>query len=62
MPTKSYLLALKILAVRPDKDFEDACLLCKSLGLQTVEEIKEVFYQFFPESYFDAKRLFLQKL
>ena len=50
MPIKEQLLAMKILSARPEpsKDFIDAFLLCKNLGIKEKKEVIEIFERYFP--------------
>jgi len=62
-PSKEYILALKILASRAERDFEDALLLAKALKAVTEEDLKNVFFSVFPKSYLDERRkLFIEEI
>lgn len=49
-PKAEQLLAMKILAARPEpaKDFADAYILCKSLSITTKAELLNVFKEYLP--------------
>ncbi|MDF0728706.1 DUF6036 family nucleotidyltransferase [Cytobacillus sp. S13-E01] len=49
-PRAEQLLAMKILAARPEpaKDFVDAYLLCKDLGITTKKELLNIFNYYIP--------------
>ncbi|MDC3417062.1 DUF6036 family nucleotidyltransferase [Aquibacillus salsiterrae] len=49
-PNAEQLLAMKILAARPEpaKDFVDAYLLCKDLGITTKTELLSIFNNYLP--------------
>ncbi|MDQ0415065.1 MULTISPECIES: hypothetical protein [Mesobacillus] len=49
-PRAEQLLAMKILAARPEpaKDFVDAFLLCKDLGITTKNELLTIFNNYIP--------------
>lgn len=51
-PQAKQLLAMKILAARPEpaKDFIDAYILCKDLNIRTKERLLEVFAEYLPLS------------
>ena len=62
-PSKEYILALKILVSRAERDFEDALLLAKALKAVTEEDLKNVFFSVFPKSYLDERRkLFIEEI
>lgn len=48
IPTPRQMLAMKLCAARglPKKDFKDALMLCKHLNISSIEEIKDVVYEF----------------
>ncbi len=56
VPSKDYLLAMKLFAARDEKDFEDAVKLAEMLGLKTEKELIEVFKKVFPEYYLEERR------
>ncbi len=49
-PKTEQLLAMKILAARsePAKDFLDAYILCRDLGIQTKDELLQIFADYLP--------------
>ncbi len=49
-PKAEQLLAMKILAARPEpaKDFVDAYILCKELNITTKEEVLNIFQKYVP--------------
>ena len=51
-PKAEQLLAMKILAARPEpsKDFIDAFILCRDLDIRTKEELLNVVEKYFPLS------------
>jgi len=62
-PSKEYILALKILVSRAERDFEDALLSAKALKAVTEEDLKNVFFSIFPKSYLDERRkLFIEEI
>lgn len=46
----SYLLACKLIAGRPDKDFTDIAVLFQLLGVTTREQAQEIVNRFFPSA------------
>ncbi len=55
-PDEKYLLAMKIFAAREEKDFEDALMIARKLGIKTERDLKEVYFSVFPAFYLDEKR------
>ena len=56
VPTLPYLLALKLKSSR-DKDLIDCVNLCKELGLNTIEQIKEIFCRYYSAVQFSSHRI-----
>ena len=46
-----YILACKLMAGRPDKDFDDIALLRQKLNIHTSEQARALVRQFFPNPY-----------
>lgn len=50
--TPQYLLAMKLIALErataTDRDFEDAKMLAREVGVTTVEELQEIYRSYFP--------------
>ncbi len=46
-----YILACKLMAGRPDKDFDDIALLRQKLDIHTPEQARTLVRQFFPDPY-----------
>ncbi|MDX9917854.1 MAG: hypothetical protein RBT15_07530 [Gudongella sp.] len=58
-PKAEQLLAMKILAARPEpaKDFVDAFILCKDLSISTKEELLEVVGKYLPLSLLGERQI-----
>ncbi|MDQ0155268.1 ABC transporter substrate-binding protein [Robertmurraya andreesenii] len=64
-PKAKQLLAMKILAARPEpaKDFIDAYILCKDLDITTKAELLDVFEEFIPLTLLgERQRIFIKYL
>lgn len=64
-PKAKQLLAMKILAARPEpaKDFVDAYILCKDLDITTKAELLDVFEEFIPLTLLgERQRIFIKYL
>lgn len=62
-PSKEQLLAMKVLSARvePSKDFIDAELICRDLGITTEREIYEVVKKFLPMNVLgERQRMFIK--
>lgn len=46
-----YILACKLMAGRPDKDFDDISRLRQTLGIESKEQARDLVTQFFPDPY-----------
>lgn len=59
IPKAEQLLAMKILSARPEpsKDFIDAELLCKTLGVKQKKEVIEIFSRFFPKKLLGQRQI-----
>lgn len=47
----AYILACKLMAGRPDKDYSDITVLCQMLGIQTYKQAHELVNRFFLDPY-----------
>lgn len=61
IPTLSYLLALKLKSSR-NKDLEDCVNLCKELGINSIEQIKDIFCRYYSSVQFSSHRISFVKL
>lgn len=59
MPSKEQLLAMKVLSARPEpsKDFIDAYLLCRDLGVKTKRELLDIFSKFIPKTLIGERQI-----
>lgn len=59
IPSRKQLLAMKVLSARPEpsKDFIDAYLLCKDLGVKTKEELLNIFSEFIPKNLIGERQI-----
>jgi uncharacterized nucleotidyltransferase DUF6036 len=53
----SYILACKLMAGRPEKDFADIEVLCRTLGIQNRTQAQHVVNQYFPSPIHQAMYL-----
>lgn len=62
-PKAEQLLAMKILAARPEpaKDFVDAYILCKDLNITTKSELLEIFNNYIPLSFIGERQMMFIK-
>lgn len=58
-PSKKQLLAMKLLSSRPEpsKDFIDAYLLCKDIGVINRDELINIFCEFIPKSLIGERQI-----
>ncbi len=58
-PKAEQLLAMKILAARaePSKDFVDAFLLCKELGIKSKEDLMKIVFKYIPRGLIDERQI-----
>lgn len=58
-PKVEQLLAMKVLAARPEpaKDFIDAYMLCKELGIKTKEELLKIVSTYIPMSILGERQM-----
>ncbi len=57
-----YILACKLMAGRPEKDFADIEVLCQTLGVQSRTQAQHVVNQYFPSSIHQATYLLSRTL
>lgn len=58
-PKAEQLLAMKVLAARsePSKDFVDAFLLCKELGIKSKEDLMKIVVKYIPRGLIDERQI-----